>query len=166
LDPIAKSVKSRTKSILHVEDDENDVLLVKHALEEATVETPVHVAGDGLQAIDYFQGTAAFADRDRFPLPDLVLLDLKLPFIPGLEVLKWIREDAKLLTPVIILTSSENETDIAAAYRLLANAYIVKPNQILKLVEVAKAIKDFWLTLNCPPPQATAFVAQLSETPR
>ena len=148
-------MKTRTKFILHVEDDENDVMLVQHALGEASVETPVHVVGDGLQAVDYFKGTADFSDRERFPFPDLVLLDLKLPFVPGLEVLKWIREEAKLPTPVIILTSSENETDIAAAYRLSANAYIVKPNQISKLVEVAKAIKDFWLTLNSPPPEAS-----------
>jgi CheY-like chemotaxis protein len=78
-----------------------------------------------------------------------VLLDLKLPLVPGLEVLKWIRQQAQLSVPIVILTSSENEADIEAAYRLGANAYLVKPNEVTKLVEVAKAIKDFWVTLNC-----------------
>src|SRR5436190_21893329 len=98
-------MRTTAKFILHVEDDENDVMLVQHAMEEARVETPVFVACDGLQAMDYLKGERDFADRERFPFPDLVLLDLKLPFITGLEVLKWIREDAKLSTPVVVLTS-------------------------------------------------------------
>jgi len=140
-----------TKTILHVEDDENDVLLFEHAMNKAGVDNPIHVASDGRQAIGYLKGEGKFANRDEFPLPHLVLLDLKLPLVPGLEVLKWIREQAKLPIPVLILTSSENEADIEAAYRLCANAYLVKPNEVTKLVEVAKAIKDFWLTLNCFP---------------
>src|SRR5207237_4295601 len=129
-----------TKVILHVEDDENDVLLFEHALNKAGVDNPVHIASNGREAIDYLKGEGKFANRDEFPLPHLVLLDLKLPLVPGLEVLRWIREQAKLPTPVIVLTSSENEADIEAAYRLSANAYIVKPNEVGKLSEVARAI--------------------------
>jgi DNA-binding response OmpR family regulator len=146
-----------TKVILHVEDDENDVLLFEHALSKARVDNPVYVASNGRQAIHYLKGEGKFADRDEFPLPWLILLDLKLPLVPGLEVLKWIRHEARLSIPVLILTSSENEVDMEAAYELCANAYLVKPNEVGKLAEVAKAIKDFWLTLNCLPAEPKPF---------
>src|SRR2546426_4873268 len=116
-----------TKVILHVENEENDVFLLQHAMTKAGVDNPVQVASDGQQAINYFKGEGKFSNRAQSPLPYLVLLDLKLPFVPGLEVLKWIRGQAQLPTAVVILTSSENEADIAAAYRLGANAYLVKP---------------------------------------
>ena len=139
------------KLILHVEDEENDVLLIQHALTKAGVTSPVHVASDGQQALDYLNGQGNYANRAEFPLPYLVLLDLKLPFVPGLDVLKFIRQ-TELPIVVVILSSSESDKDIAAAYRLGANAYLVKPSDISKLADVAKGIKDFWLTLNCPPP--------------
>src|SRR5213594_4107373 len=142
------------KVILHVEDDENDVVLIQHAMEKAGAESSIQVASDGKQAIDYLKGEGKFSNRDQFPLPCLVLLDLKLPFVPGLEVLKWMRQEAQLPIPVIILTSSENEADIATAYRLGANAYMVKPNEVGKLVDVAKAIKDCWLTFNREAPES------------
>lgn len=133
--------------ILHVEDDENDVLFMAQALHSAGVSDPVHVAGNGREAIAYLHGEGRFADRTAFPLPTLILLDLRLPYVPGLEVLRWIRE-AELMVIVIVLTSSDSETDIADAYRLGATAYLVKPNEIHKLSEIAKSIKDFWITLN------------------
>jgi CheY-like chemotaxis protein len=145
------------KVILHVEDDENDVLLFEHALSKAQVDNPVHVASNGRQAIEYLKGEGRFGDRDEFPLPHIVLLDLKLPLVPGLDVLKWIRNEARLSIPVIILTSSENEADMQAAYELCANAYLVKPNEVGKLAEIARAIKDFWLTLNCLPMEPRPF---------
>jgi len=145
-----------TNVILHVEDEENDVMLFQHAMAKAGVENPVQVAIDGQQAIDYFKGEGKFADRAEFPLPRLILLDLKLPFVPGLEVLKWIRRQARLQIAVVVLTSSEDAADLAAAYELGANAYVVKPNEVTKLVDVAKAIKDFWLTLNRPAPEPPA----------
>ena len=140
-----------TKLILHVEDEDDDVFLIQNAFTKAGVTLPVHVARDGQQALDYLKGQGKYANRAEFPLPYLVLLDLKLPFTPGLDVLKFIRE-AKLPIVVVILSSSESETDIAAAYRLGANAYLVKPSDMAKLADVAKGIKDFWLTLNRPPP--------------
>jgi CheY-like chemotaxis protein len=142
-----------TQVVLHVEDEENDVLLFQHAMAKAGLVTPVQVAGDGQKAIDYLKGEGKYSNRAEFPFPCLVLLDLKLPFVPGFDVLKWIRQEAQLATAVIILTSSESEADIAKAYQLGANAYLVKPNEVAKLVEVAQAIKDFWLTLNRPPPE-------------
>ena len=142
------------KPILQVEDDPNDVFLLQHALTKAGVENPIQVATDGQQAIDYLKGTGKFADRESFPLPCLVLLDLKLPYVMGLDVLKWIRQRPGAVVIVILLTASAEDADIAAAYRLGANAFLTKPSKSSKLVDMAKAIKEFWLTLNIPPPDS------------
>jgi two-component system response regulator len=138
--------------ILHIEDDENDVLLMEFAMGKAGIVDPVQIASDGQMAIDYLNGNGEFDNRNEFPLPYLILLDLKLPQVPGLEVLKWIRQEADLKIPVVILTSSQSSEDVAAAYDLGANAYLVKPSDTVKLAELAKSIKDFWLTQNTPPP--------------
>ena len=139
--------------ILVVEDDENDVFFLQNALKGAGIEISIHVARDGRQALDYLGGAGGFADRERFPLPVLILLDLKLPQVMGLDVLRWIRARTELSMPVIILSASKNDADIEAAYRLGANAYLVKPNAVSKLLEMARAIKDFWLTHNTAPEQ-------------
>jgi two-component system response regulator len=144
------------KPILQVEDDPNDVFLLQHALAKAGVTNPVQVAADGQQAIDYLKGTGRFADREKFPLPCLVLLDLKLPYVMGLEVLKWIRQQPEAALIVILLTASAEDADIATAYRLGANAFLTKPSKASKLEEMAKAIKDFWLTHNTLPEEAQA----------
>lgn len=139
------------KTILQVEDDSNDVFLLLHAMKQAGVANPIQVATDGQQAIDYLKGVGKFADRDEFPLPCLVLLDLKLPHVMGLNVLKWIRQQPGAPLVVVMLSASGEEADIAAAYRLGANGFLVKPSQASKLQEMAKAIKDFWLTHNTLP---------------
>jgi CheY-like chemotaxis protein len=139
------------KPILQVEDDPNDVLFLQRAMTKAGVENDVHVASDGQQAIDYLEGVGKFADRQKFPLPCLVLLDLKLPLVMGLDVLRWIRQQHGLLLPVVLLTASAQPADIATAYALGANGFLVKPSQAGKLEEMAKAIKDFWLTHNTLP---------------
>jgi two-component system response regulator len=141
------------KAILQVEDDLNDVIFLKHAFKKAEVANPLRVVNDGREAIDYLKGAGRFADREQFPLPGLVLLDLKLPRVMGMEVLKWIRQESGLSLVVVLLTASAEEADIAAAYRLGANSYLVKPSEATKLVEMAKAIKDFWLTFNTLPQQ-------------
>jgi CheY-like chemotaxis protein len=138
--------------ILHVDDEENDLLLTKFAFEKAGIVDSIQIASDGQQAIDYLAGNGEFAYREEFPLPYLILLDLKLPQVPGLEVLKWIRHEAGLKVPVVILTSSQSDADVAAAYELGANAYLVKPPNTSKLAEMAKAVKDFWLNENTPAP--------------
>ena len=139
------------KTILQVEDDPNDVFFLKHALKRAGVANPIRVVNDGQEAIDYFKGAGKFADREQFPLPGLVLLDLKLPHVMGLDVLKWIRQESGLSLVVVLLTASAEEADIASAYRLGANGFLVKPSEAHKLVDIAKAIKDFWLTHNTLP---------------
>jgi CheY-like chemotaxis protein len=142
-----------TKTILQVEDDPNDVFLFQHAMRKAGVTTPIQVASDGQQAIDYLAGTGRFADRQTFPLPSLVLLDLKLPYVMGLDVLKWIRQQPGPARIVVLLSASGQEADIASAYRLGANGYLIKPSEASKLEEIARAIKSFWLTQNIPPPE-------------
>ena len=148
------------KTILQVEDDPNDVFLLQHAMTKAGVENPIQVATDGQQAIDYLKGAGKFANRGRFPFPCLVLLDLKLPHVTGLNVLKWIRQQPGAALVVVMLTASGEDEDIAAAYRLGANGFLVKPSQASQLVEMAKAIKDFWLTHNTLPQEAHAEAAQ------
>ncbi len=139
------------KTILQVEDDPNDVFFLKHALKRAGVANPIRVVNDGQEAIDYLKGAGRFADREQFPLPGLVLLDLKLPHVMGLDVLKWIRQESGLSLVVVLLTASAEEADIASAYRLGANGFLVKPSEARKLVDMAKAINHFWLTHNTLP---------------
>jgi DNA-binding response OmpR family regulator len=115
---------------------------------------PIQVAGDGQQAIDYLNGAGKFADRRQFPLPCLVLLDLKLPHVMGLDVLKWIREHTGTALPVIVLSASAENVDIVAAYRLGANAFLTKPSESGKFEEMLKALKDFWLTHNTLPQES------------
>jgi CheY-like chemotaxis protein len=111
-------------------------------------------ASDGQEAIDYLQGAGKFADREQFPLPCLVLLDLKLPYVMGLDVLKWIREQFGAGLAVVILTASGQDEDIAAAYRLGANAFLTKPTEANKLQDMVRAIKDFWLTHSTLPEES------------
>ena len=140
-----------TRTILLVEDEEGDVFFMQQAMQKAGVLNPLQVASDGQMAIDYFKGTGKFANRAEFPLPCLVLLDLKLPRVMGLDVLKWIRQQLGVAPIVGILSSSQEEADIATAYRLGANGYLVKPHDVSQLTEIAKSIKDFWLKQNTPP---------------
>jgi CheY-like chemotaxis protein len=142
------------KTILQVEDDPNDVFLLQHAMGKAGVTNPIHVASDGRQAIDYVRGAGKFADRAQFPMPCLILLDLKLPYVMGLDVLKCIRQQPGVAPVVIIMSASAEEADIATAYRLGANAFLTKPSEARKLEEIAKAIRDFWLTHNTLPPES------------
>ncbi|MET0263671.1 MAG: response regulator [Rariglobus sp.] len=138
-----------SKTILLVEDDPNDRLFFSRAAQKAGITAPVQAVSDGQEAIDYISGAGAFAERTRYPLPDLVVLDLKLPLATGFEVLRSLRGRADTrYVPVVILTSSQNETDIAQAYTLGANGFLVKPSSPEKLLNVVLALKDFWLTHN------------------
>lgn len=135
--------------ILLVEDNPDDVFFMQRACKAASLENPVHVAEDGRQAIEYLSGEGKFEDRNTYPLPCLILLDLKLPGKGGLEVLKWMREREEFTTRVVIvLTTSREPRDIHEAYRLGANAYLVKPTSPAQLAEVISAIKTFWIDHN------------------
>jgi CheY-like chemotaxis protein len=142
-------VMMNNDSILHVEDREEDVFLLKYAFRSAEIKNPVHVAEDGQQAIDYLAGHGSFADREKHPLPGLTLLDLQLPHKTGLQVLEWIRGEAALKTLiVIILSSSVYDKDVRRAYELGANAFLVKPSSNETLADMCRALKHFWLVHN------------------
>ena len=144
------------KTILQVEDDPNDVYFLQKAMKKMGVMNPVQVATDGQQAIDYVQGVGKFADRAGFPFPSLVLLDVKLPYVMGLEVLRLIRQECGRLLPIVMLSASAQDADIVTAYRLGANAFLCKPSEVRKFEEMVKAIKDFWLTCNTPPEESSS----------
>ncbi len=138
-----------TVTLLLVEDDPNDAFFMKTALEAVGVANPVRIIEDGRDALAYMSGGGRYSDRAEYPLPCLVLLDLKLPHVMGLEVLGWLRKRPEFAsTIVIILTSSANPADIDAAYRLGANSYLVKPGSFDDLKVMARSIKDFWLMHN------------------
>jgi len=136
-------------TLLLVEDNEDDIFFMQRAMRAADIGNALQVARDGQAAIDYLAGAGRYADRERYPLPCLILLDLKLPQRSGFEVLSWLREQADLRTlVVIVLSTSKERRDIQQAYALGANAYMVKPNDVSRLTELLKAIKCFWLTYN------------------
>jgi len=131
--------------ILLVEDDPNDVWLVKHAFQSANISNPLRIVNDGQEAIDYLKGLGAYSDRGAFPLPKLVLLDLKMPRLNGFDVIGWMRRHYPWkLTPIIILSSSALPQDVNRAYELGANAYMVKPADYRALERLFRTIADFW----------------------
>lgn len=141
-----------TPPILYAEDDENDAFLIQRAFKQAEVRNPLVIVPDGKAAVDYLTGTGPYANREEHPLPCLILLDLKMPGKSGLEVLEWIRKQAEIsILPVVMLTSSEQESDIHRAYLVGANGYLVKPNKPEEIQAMAKAIQDYWLTANRNP---------------
>lgn len=133
-------------AILLVEDNEDDVFLMKRALRAAGVSNPVYVVETGQQAVDYLAGAPPYQDRSRFPMPVLVFLDLKLPLMSGHEVLAWIRAQRQLegLT-VVVLTSSSEPSDVRRSYSLGANSYLAKPLTAQQLRDLAKAFNWVWL---------------------
>ena len=137
------------RAILLVEDNEDDVFLMRRALKGAHVVNPLHVVEDGQEAVDYLAGTGRFADRDRYPLPAVVFLDLKLPYLSGHDVLAWIRRQKEFESlVVIVLTSSNEASDLSRCYALGANSYLVKPQTPDQLEDLAKAFKWYWLEYN------------------
>ncbi|HTD68309.1 MAG TPA: response regulator [Candidatus Limnocylindria bacterium] len=139
-------------TVLHVEDDPNDVLLIARAFRKAEIPAQLQVVNDGEQAVHYLSGTNSFSSREQFPLPSLVLLDLKLPRKSGIEVLEWVRTQPGLKRiPIVMLTSSKQPIDINRAYDLGVNAYLVKPVNFDSLVEMLKTLDSFWLRVNEQP---------------
>lgn len=139
------------KTVLLVEDNADDEALTLYALESNKIENPVVVARDGEQALDYLFGTGAHAGRDAGELPAVVLLDLKLPKVDGLEVLRRIREDERThLLPVVILTTSNEDVDRLKGYSLGANSYVRKPVDFDEFLRAAGQLGLYWLFLNQP----------------
>lgn len=141
------------KSILLVEDNPDDEELMRRALKKNNIVNEVVVARDGVEALDYLLGTGAHEGRDLSVMPSLILLDLKLPKIGGLEVLKRIRaNDITKLLPVVVFTSSDEESDIIKSYNLGCNSYVRKPVDFNRFVEAVGQLGLYWILVNMPTP--------------
>jgi CheY-like chemotaxis protein len=141
--------------ILVVEDNPDDILFLERAFGAAGLAAPLRIVRDGADAIDYLVAQGKYADRSAYPLPAVVLLDLKMPGASGFVVLQWLRQQSLLKRlPVVMLTSSAREEDIAQAYDLGVNSYVVKPSGLKQLTDVARHIESYWLSLNRQPPLA------------
>ncbi|MDY7574630.1 response regulator [Actimicrobium sp. CCI2.3] len=150
--------------ILLVEDNPDDAALTLRAFRRSQVSNPMVVARDGIEALDFLFARDAFADRAGQPLPKLVLLDLKLPRLDGIGVLREIRADPRTrLVPVIMLTSSLLDQDLDACYSLGANSYLVKPIDYSEFVDMTRVIATYWLTLNRPPPASLPLLVPMTD---
>jgi CheY-like chemotaxis protein len=140
--------------ILLAEDSAQDIELTLNALAEHNITNSVAVARDGAEALDYLYGRGKFADRDSGN-PVLLLLDLKMPKVDGLEVLRTVKSDPRLrIIPVVVLTSSREEQDVVRSYELGVNAYVVKPVEFEKFLRAVRDLGLFWMLVNEPPPPA------------
>lgn len=143
------SMTAHSLPILIVEDSADDFFFLERSFKLAEVPNELRHVDDGQRAIDYLEGTGPYADRVANPLPSLILLDLKLPLMDGFEVLSWIRKQPMLRhIIVIVLTSSTQERDIERAYELGANAFLVKPTSVDKLIEIVQSLEIFWFRHN------------------
>lgn len=132
-------------TILLVEDDENDAELVQLAFKKNNILNPVQWAKDGLDAVAYLNGQGAYADRQTYPFPEVLIIDLKMPRMGGLELLAWIREHPEYrVIPTIIMTASRLDADIEKAYSLGANTYMVKPATLDELAKMVKLAHEYW----------------------
>jgi CheY-like chemotaxis protein len=139
--------------ILLVEDNRDDEALTLRALKKNNIKNEVVVAHDGVEALDYLFGTGSYAGRDLIDMPQVILLDLKLPKVDGLEVLRQLRSDERTrLLPVVILTSSNEDQDRINGYGLGANSYVRKPVDFAQFIEAVRQLGLYWLILNQPPP--------------
>ena len=145
---------TRPFTVLLVEDDLNDIFLVKRAFKRADIHNPLQVVTDGQEAINYLRGEGKYANRQTWPLPKLVVMDIKMPRKTGFEVLEWVKGGGKPLRriPIIIVSASDNPDDINRAYELGANAYMVKPMDYRAVEHLFQSITRYW-GLECAKPE-------------
>src|SRR5882762_162090 len=141
-------------TVLLVEDDLNDIFLVKRAFKKARLQNPLNVVTDGQEAIHYLRGLGKYADRETYPLPTLIVMDIKMPRKTGFEVLEWVKGQGRPLRriPIVIVSSSDNPSDINQAYELGANAYMVKPMDFRAVEHLFQSITQYW-GLECAKPE-------------
>jgi CheY-like chemotaxis protein len=138
--------------ILVAEDDEDYVILIKQVFAKAHVPNPIHVVWNGEEAISYLKGEGKYSNRDEFPLPDIFLLDLKMPRVNGFEVLRWVRAQPTLSSlRILVLTSSDEIRDVNEAYQLGANSFLVKPLDFEDFTHLSRLIADFWFKASRTP---------------
>jgi CheY-like chemotaxis protein len=141
-------------TILLVEDDENDAMLLRMAFEKNNIVNPVQWVKDGLEAVAYLNGDGIYAERTKYPFPEVLLVDLKMPRMSGLELLKWISEHPEFrIIPTIVMTSSRQELDIEHAYQLGANTYLTKPIAFDQLAQMVKLTHEYWAMSAKPKPK-------------
>ncbi|GAB4213240.1 MAG: response regulator [Roseiflexaceae bacterium] len=146
------TISSHPTTLLLVEDNPHDVVLFRRALSKLQLAFALQVVGDGDAAVRYLGGEAGYADRQTYPLPVAILLDLKLPRRDGFEVLQWIRRQPGIRRlPVVVFTSSQTSFDIDRAYDLGASSYLVKPIGLPALQDLVRTLVSYWLGLNAPP---------------
>src|SRR5436190_1986377 len=147
-------METREFTVLLVEDDLNDIFLVKRAFKMAQVKNPLQVVTDGQEAMLYLRGEGKYADRDTFPLPKLVVMDIRMPRRSGFDVLQWVKGNTGALRriPIVIVSSSDNPDDINRAYELGANAYMVKPVDFKAVEHLFQSITQYW-GLECAKPE-------------
>lgn len=139
----------RASGMLVVEDDANDILLLQRAFQRTNLSIPFNIVTDGDEAVDYLVGEGRYGDRQKYPYPSLILLDLKLPRRSGLEVLEWLKSQPLLRRiPVIVLTSSQENKDVDRAYEAGVSSYLVKPVTFSALEKVMTALNQYWIDTN------------------
>lgn len=144
-------------TVLLAEDDPDDVLLTQLAFEKARLLNPLQVVRDGEEAMAYLRGDGRYADRVKYPLPILLLLDLKMPKVSGFQVLEWLRSKPLLdQLPVAIMTSSDHDPHISRAYELGADSYLIKPPDAEALLALVQRLHAYWLILDQPPASQAA----------
>jgi len=132
-------------TILLVEDEENDATLMKMAFKKNNIMNPVQWTRDGLEAIAYLNGEGVFSDRGKYPFPEVLILDLKMPRMGGLELLSWIREHPEYrVIPTLVMSSSRQDLDVEKAYNLGANTYMIKPSSFEELAQIVKLAHEYW----------------------
>ena len=134
-------------TILLAEDDANHVLLFSRAFKKAGFANPLRVVVDGEEAIDYLKGQGKYADREQFPAPQILVLDLKMPRVGGLEVIHWVRQQPAMKhLPIIVLTTSSQDWEVTLAYRAGANSFLVKAMDVERFIQQIKELGEYWLT--------------------
>jgi CheY-like chemotaxis protein len=142
-------VRNNNRNVLIIDDDLNDVLLLQRAFQKARLSDGLYFVKDGEEAVAYLSGQGNYANREQHPLPALILLDLKMPRKSGLEVLEWIRQQPALKRLIVVmLTSSNQSSDVNRAYDLGANSYLMKPAGYATLSQLVKCVDQYWLDLN------------------